>query len=61
MTDAIVKLNSIGVSIGEKQLVFMILLVLPNMFSQLKVSYNTQDKSWMVDKLIALCVQEKNC
>ncbi|XP_028944074.1 uncharacterized protein [Malus domestica] len=27
--------------------------------SQLKVSYNTQDKSWDIDELIAQCVQEE--
>ncbi|CAN6689001.1 unnamed protein product [Malus baccata var. baccata] len=45
MTDAAEKLNSMEVNIGEKQLVFMILQALPNKYSQLKVSYNTQDKS----------------
>ncbi|KAM2016589.1 hypothetical protein ACFX16_046986 [Malus domestica] len=53
ITDAAEKLNSLDVNIGEKQLVFMILQALPNKYSQLKVSYNTQDKSWDVDELIA--------
>ncbi|CAN6553714.1 unnamed protein product [Malus baccata var. baccata] len=53
MTDAAEKLNSMEVNIGEKQLVFMILQALPLKFSQLKVSYNTQDKTWTVDELIA--------
>ncbi|TQD69871.1 hypothetical protein C1H46_044597 [Malus baccata] len=60
MTDAAEKLNSLDVNIGEKQLVFMILQALPSKFSQLKVSYNTQDKNWDVDELIAQCVQEEN-
>lgn len=60
MTDAAKKLNSMDVNIGEKQLVFMILQTLPQKFSQLKVSYNTQDKTWTVDELIAQCVQEEN-
>ncbi|KAM1114412.1 hypothetical protein ACFX2B_046412 [Malus domestica] len=38
----------------------MILQALPLKFSQLKVSYNTQDKTWTVDELIAQCVQEEN-
>ncbi|TQE09984.1 hypothetical protein C1H46_004406 [Malus baccata] len=59
-TDAAEKLNSMEVNIGEKQLVFMILQALPLKFSQLKVSYNTQDKTWTVDELIAQCVQEEN-
>ncbi|KAM1602990.1 hypothetical protein ACFX1Z_029648 [Malus domestica] len=59
MTDAAEKLNSLDVNIGEKQLVFMILQALPNKYSQLKVSYNTQDKNWDVDELIAQCVQEE--
>lgn len=46
--------------ICEKQLVFMILQALPLKFSQLKVSYNTQDKTSTVDELIAQCVQEEN-
>ncbi|XP_050148593.1 uncharacterized protein LOC126623677 [Malus sylvestris] len=60
MTDAAEKLNSLDVNIGEKQLVFMILQALPSKFSKLKVSYNTQDKNWDVDELIAQCVQEEN-
>ncbi|XP_068321574.1 uncharacterized protein [Pyrus communis] len=60
MTNAAKKLNSIDVTIGEKQLVFMILQALPAKYSQLKVSYNTQDKTWTVDELIAQCVQEES-
>ena len=60
MTDAAKKLNSMDVTIGEKQLVFMILQALPAKYSQLKVSYNTQDKTWTVDELIAQCVQEES-
>ncbi|KAM2808794.1 hypothetical protein PS2_043635 [Malus domestica] len=60
MTDAAEKLNSLDMNICEKQLVFMILQALPLKFSQLKVSYNTQDKTWTVDELIAQCVQEEN-
>ncbi|TQE08812.1 hypothetical protein C1H46_005583 [Malus baccata] len=59
MSDAAEKLNSMEVNIGEKQLVFMILQALPAKYSQLKVSYNTQDKTWTVDELIAQCVQEE--
>ena len=59
MTDVAEKLNTLDVNIGEKQLVFMILQALPSKYSQLKVSYNTQDKSWDVDELIAQCVQEE--
>ncbi|CAN6718439.1 unnamed protein product [Malus baccata var. baccata] len=59
-TDAAEKLNSLDMNICEKQLVFMILQALPLKFSQLKVSYNTQDKSWTVDELISQCVQEEN-
>ena len=53
MTDAAEKLNSLDVNIGEKQLVFMIPQALPSKFSQLKVSYNTQDNNWDIDELIA--------
>ncbi|KAM1804497.1 hypothetical protein ACFX12_030351 [Malus domestica] len=53
MTDAAEKLNSLDMNICEKQLVFMILQALPLKFSQLKVSDNTQDKSWTVDELIS--------
>ncbi|XP_017191729.1 uncharacterized protein LOC126617036 [Malus sylvestris] len=59
MTNAAEKLNSLDVNIGEKQLVFMLLQALPSKYSQLKVSYNTQDKNWDVNELIAQCVQEK--
>ncbi|XP_070675895.1 uncharacterized protein [Malus domestica] len=59
MSDAAEKLNYMEVNIGEKQLVFMILQALPVKYSQLKVSYNTQDKTWTVDELIAQCVQEE--
>ena len=47
MTDAIENFNSLDMNICEKQLVFMILQALPLKYSQLKVYYNTQDKSWM--------------
>ncbi|KAB2605750.1 hypothetical protein D8674_005467 [Pyrus ussuriensis x Pyrus communis] len=57
MTDAAERLNTMDINIGEKQLVFMILQALPNKHSQLKISYNTQDKNWDVDQLIAQCVQ----
>ena len=60
MTDAAEKLNSLDMNISEKQLVFMILQALPLKFSPLKISYNTQDKSWTVDELISQCVQEEN-
>ncbi|KAM1436647.1 hypothetical protein ACFX2I_044434 [Malus domestica] len=59
MIDAAKKLNTLDVNIGEKQLVFMILQALPSKYSQLKVSYNTQDKSWDIDELITQCVQEE--
>ncbi|CAN6710107.1 unnamed protein product [Malus baccata var. baccata] len=59
MTDAAEKLNSMEVNIGEKQLVFMILQALPAKYSQLKVSYNTQDKTCTVDELIDQYVQEE--
>ncbi|XP_017178416.1 uncharacterized protein [Malus domestica] len=59
MSNAAKKLNSMDVNIGEKQLVFMILQALPIKYSQLKVSYNTQGKSWDIDELIAQCVQEE--
>lgn len=59
MTDAAEKQNSVDVNIGEKQLVFMILQALPSKYSQLKVSHNTQDKSWHIDELIAQCMQEE--
>ncbi|KAM1015922.1 hypothetical protein ACFX2A_046661 [Malus domestica] len=59
MSDAAEKLNSMEINIGEKQLVFMIFQALPTKYSQLKVSYNTQDKNWGIDELIAQCVQEE--
>ena len=59
MSDAAEKLNSMDINIGEKQLVFMILQALPTKYNQLKVSYNTQDKNWGIDELIAQCVQEE--
>ncbi|XP_048442623.1 uncharacterized protein LOC125478484 [Pyrus x bretschneideri] len=52
MTDAAKKLTSMDVNICEEQLIFMILQALPQKYSQLKVSYNTQDKTWIVDELI---------
>ena len=60
MTDAAKKLSSLDMKFCEKHLVFMILQALLLKFSQLKVSYNTQDKTWTLDELIAQCVQEEN-
>ena len=45
MIDVAERLNAMDINIGEKQLVFMILRALPNKYSQLKISYNTQDKN----------------
>ncbi|XP_068328643.1 uncharacterized protein [Pyrus communis] len=45
ITDVAEKLNSLDVNIGEIQLVFMILQALPSRYTQLKVSYNTQDNN----------------
>ncbi|CAN6677523.1 unnamed protein product [Malus baccata var. baccata] len=59
MMDAVEKLNSMEVNIGEIQLVFMILQALATKYNELKVSYHTQDKTWTVDELIAQCVQEE--
>ncbi|KAM1476645.1 hypothetical protein ACFXTO_038605 [Malus domestica] len=61
MSDAAERLNAMDINIGEKQLVFMILQALPSKYSQLKISYNTQDKNWDVGQLIAQCVQEETC
>ncbi|XP_048422306.1 uncharacterized protein LOC125469254 [Pyrus x bretschneideri] len=60
MTDASEKLNSMDVKIGEMQLVFMILQALPQKYSKLKMSYNNQDKCWIMDELITQCVQEES-
>lgn len=46
--------------IRDKQLIFMILQALQLKYSQLKVSYNTQNNHWTMDELIAQCVKEKN-
>ncbi|RXH68944.1 hypothetical protein DVH24_031277 [Malus domestica] len=57
LNELISRLRTLGSRVDL--LVFMILQALPNKYSQLKVSYNTQDKSWDVDELIAQCVQEE--
>ncbi|PRQ36386.1 putative transcription factor interactor and regulator CCHC(Zn) family [Rosa chinensis] len=53
------KLSALAIPIPDPFLVHFALESLPDAYSQLKVSYNTQKEKWNVDELIAHCVQEE--
>ncbi|KAL6178304.1 hypothetical protein ACLB2K_049822 [Fragaria x ananassa] len=53
------KLSALEIPIPNPFLINSALESLPEAYSQLKVSYNTQKDKWTVDELIAYCVQEE--
>ena len=53
------KLRAHKLDLFEDLLVHLVLISLPTQFSQFKVSYNCQKKTWSLNELISHCVQEE--
>ena len=53
------KLKALRLELSEDLLVHLVLISLPAQFSQFKVNYNYQKKTWSLNKLISHCVQEE--
>ena len=53
------KLRAHKLDIFEDLLVHLVLISLPTQFSQFKVSYNCEKKTWSLNELISHCVQEE--
>ena len=53
------KLKALKLELSEDLLVHLVLISLPNQFSQFKVSYNCQKEKWTLNELISYCVQEE--
>ena len=50
------KLKVLKLELSEDLLVHLVLISLPNQFSQFKVSYNCQKEKWTLNELISYCV-----
>ena len=53
------KLKVLKLELLEDLLVHLVLISLPNQFSQFMVSYNCQKEKWTLNELISYCVQEE--
>ncbi|XP_026399516.1 uncharacterized protein LOC113295393 [Papaver somniferum] len=58
MADLVYKLWGLDMNLNDDFLVQLAVNSLPKQFETFKVSYNTCDKKWNVNELIAHCVQE---
>ncbi|XXG86494.1 hypothetical protein AAC387_Pa11g1379 [Persea americana] len=53
------KLKALKLELSDDLLVHLVLISLPALHSQFKVSYNCQKEKWTLNKLISYCVQEE--
>ena len=53
------KLKALKLELSEDLLVHLVLISLPTLYSQFKVSYNCQKETWSLNELISHCVQEE--
>ena len=51
------KLNAMEIGITDQFLVHMALYSLSRDYDQIKVNYNTQNETWSINELIAICCQ----
>ncbi|VFQ90969.1 unnamed protein product [Cuscuta campestris] len=59
MNDMARKVKGLDIEISEGFLVHFIMTSLPASFEAFKINYNTQKVKWLMNKLIAMCVQEE--
>ena len=53
------KLKALKLELSDDLLVHLVLISLPALYSQFKVSYNCQKEKWTLNELISYCVQEE--
>ncbi|KAK8952136.1 hypothetical protein KSP39_PZI003213 [Platanthera zijinensis] len=53
------KLRALKLDLSDDLLVHLVLISLPTLYSQFKVSYNTQKDKWSLNELISHCVHEE--
>ncbi|XP_073047247.1 uncharacterized protein [Primulina eburnea] len=53
------QLKALNLELSEDMLVHLVLISLPNQFSQFKISYNCQKEKWSLNEIISYCVQEE--
>jgi hypothetical protein len=46
-------------SLKDETVVHLVMASLPKEFKAFEINYNSQPKSWSIEKLIAMCVQEE--
>jgi hypothetical protein len=59
MSNMASKLKPIGMGLKDEFLVYLVMSTLPNEFEAFEINYNFQSKSWRIEKLITMCVQEE--
>ncbi|XP_074560693.1 uncharacterized protein LOC141816866 [Curcuma longa] len=53
------RLKALKLELSDDMLVHLVLISLPNQFSQFQISYNCQKEKWTLNELISYCVQEE--
>ncbi|KAD5802269.1 hypothetical protein E3N88_13629 [Mikania micrantha] len=59
MNDMARKLKGLDMEISDGFLVHFIMTSLPASYEAFKINYNTQKEKWLINELIAMCVQEE--
>ncbi|KAD3337387.1 hypothetical protein E3N88_32907 [Mikania micrantha] len=59
MNDMACKLKGLDMEISDGFLVHFFMTSLPASYEAFKINYNTQKEKWMMNELIAMCVQEE--
>jgi hypothetical protein len=59
MSNMASKLKPIGMGLKDEFLVYLVMSTLPKKFEAFEINYNSQPKSWGIEKLITMCVQEE--
>ena len=57
--DIVAQLKTLEVEMSESFLVYYILNTLPSAYAPFKISYNTHKDKWLINELMAMCVQEE--
>ncbi|XP_042413962.1 uncharacterized protein LOC122002737 [Zingiber officinale] len=59
ISNLITRFKALKLDMSESVLVNLILISLPTQFTPFKINYNTQKEKWILNELIAQCVQEE--